>query len=523
MSERLLRLSAAIGNPPSTEALAGEEVIQVSKPASAAAHLYERVRTTIDYQEEHLLRRNAILRILKRYVGSDVTVERISSNLLRELVWARYLENNEVPTSMVQKLVPIFEKYEPLLRQSDNMPERERVLNWILDVMSTEIEYAVTPPYASEALASYMYEEMRDRVDWDERIAISDDDKDLFLYVAIHQMLLKSNIATLRFRVMTLYYPDWPGASTKERIDEIARHLDAVIQSVERAIEHPVTRKLGTKLRRKTGVFHVIRDTIEVKPEEFAALIQDPDFLDKSIARNLKKRTKDFRSRLRRTVFRAVLFLFLTKMLLALMIELPYDLLIAHHANYLPLAINILFHPLFLAFIAITVNISERQNATDYMGAVRALLVGADHDLLNVRMKGENFSAWSRIFGVVYALMFLFTYGVIASVLVGSLHFNWLSVTLFLFFLSLVTFFGIRIRSSTKDIVLSDRSNSILGTIFDFFMIPLVRAGRWLSIKVSKINIFIYFFDFIIEAPFKVVVRFSERWIAFVREKKEEI
>jgi hypothetical protein len=197
-------------------------------------------------------------------------------------------------------------------------------------------------------------------------------------------------------------------------------------------------------------------------------------------------------------------------------------LLISHDTNFFPLAVNIIFHPIFLAFIAITVSISEKQNSEDYMGAVRALTVGADHDLVNIRVKGESFSTWSRVFTIIYSLMFLFTYGVIGSLLI-KFNFNWLSVTLFLTFLSLVTFFGIRIRSSTKEIVLSDRSNSIIGTIFDFFMLPLVRAGRWLSIKVSKINIFIFFFDFIIEAPFKVLVRFFERWIAYVREKKEEI
>ena len=54
-------------------------------------------------------------------------------------------------------------------------------------------------------------------------------------------------------------------------------------------------------------------------------------------------------------------------------------------------------------------------------------------------------------------------------------------------------------------------------------MLPIVRMGRWLSANVAKINVFIYFFDFIVEAPFKVAIRVIESWFAFVREKKEEI
>ncbi|NBS69882.1 hypothetical protein EBT31_13355 [bacterium] len=57
----------------------------------------------------------------------------------------------------------------------------------------------------------------------------------------------------------------------------------------------------------------------------------------------------------------------------------------------------------------------------------------------------------------------------------------------------------------------------------DVALLPIAQAGSWLSSKVSKINVFIYFFDFIIEAPLKVAIEFVEGWLTFVREKKEEI
>lgn len=522
MSERLRGLAQTILQQ-KPELTAGEEVIEVSAPASTAASLYEKVRTVVDYQEEHLLRRNAILRTLKRYLGSDVPIEKMAYNLLKELIWAKYLPNKEVPLRFAQELIPIFLKYEPLLRSVDeHSAKKDEAFSWVLDVMSTEIEYAITPPAAEEALVSYMYEEMRDRTFWDPKLALSDEDKDLRLYIAIHKVLLKSNLATLRFRVLTLYYPDWPGASTQARIEEISKNLDSIAETIEHQIHNPATVKLALMLRRKAGVFRTVKDVIEEHPEDFAKLLQEPDSLDREVVKALKRRTKDFRQRLRRTIVRAVGFLFITKMFLALIIELPYDLLIAHETSFMPLFVNVLFHPFFLAVIAATATIPEKKNAVDYIGAVRALVVGADHDLLNIRIKRESFGAWGKIFGAVYSLMFLFTYGVIAAFLF-RVGFNILSVGLFLFFLSLVTFFGIRIRTSTKDIILSNARAGVFGSLFDVFMLPLVRAGRWLSLKVSKINVFIYFFDFIIESPYKVAVRFIEGWVAYIREKKEEI
>lgn len=523
MSARIRNLAQSVLHPGRPELTGGEEVIEVTAPASTAASLYEKVRTVVDYQEEHLLRRNAILRILKRYLGSDVPIEKMSMNLLKELIWAKYLPNKEVPTHFAKELVPIFMKYEPLLRAVDDVEgKKDEAFAWVLDVMSTEVEYAITPPVAEEALVSFMYEEMRDRIFWDPKIAVSDEDKDLRLYIAIHKMLLGSNMATLRFRVMTLYYTDWPGASTQARIKDIAKNLDSIIQTIDYQILNPASEKLAIMIRRKAGLFRLIRDVIEENEEDFDKLLADPDLLDREISKCLKRRTKAFRVKLRRTILRAVAFLFLTKMLLALILELPYDLLLAHETNLMPLFVNILFHPLFLGFIGLTATIKERKNTEDYVSAMRALVVGADHELLNIRVKRETFGTWGKIFGVVYTLMFIFTYGVISAFLI-RLGFNWLSVTLFLFFLSLVTFFGIRIRTSTKDIVLSNARQGLFGSMFDAFMLPIVRAGRWLSLKVSKINVFIYFFDFIIESPYKVVVRFIEGWVGFIREKKEEI
>jgi hypothetical protein len=51
----------------------------------------------------------------------------------------------------------------------------------------------------------------------------------------------------------------------------------------------------------------------------------------------------------------------------------------------------------------------------------------------------------------------------------------------------------------------------------------MIRAGRWISIRAPRVNIFLFFFDFIIEAPFKALVELIENWLAFLREKREEI
>lgn len=523
MAERLRALADVFERPNGFSAAVGEEVIEVSAPVSTAAVLYEKVRNTLEYQEEHLLRRGAIERFFKRHASERIALASLSGDLLRELVWAKYLPNKAVPTDLAEKVSAVVDKYDALFKVAAQAGEaRERLVDFVLDALATEVEYTIAPPLHDEALASYMYEEMRERVEWDPAYGLTEDSTDLRLFIAIHRTLLKSNQETLRFRVLTLYYPDWAGASTPERVTEIATHLQKIVDQVDKEISDPLTDRVARLLRRRSGVFRVVRDVIDHNPDHFHELMEEPDVLDRAVGEALHHRTALFRTRLRRTVVRAILFLFLTKMLLALVLEVPYDLILYGKIAGLPLFINVIFPPFFLALLSLTVTIPEKRNTDDYRAAVRALVVHADHPVLNLRLKKDVRSAWTTVFNVLYAGTFLFVYGLIASFL-HNIGFHALSIALFLFFLSLVTFFGIRIRSSTRDVVALDGRSGIIGTAFDIFMLPIVKAGSWLSVKVAKINVFIFFFDFIIEAPFKVAIRFTESWLNFVREKKEEI
>jgi hypothetical protein len=524
MSQNLLHFAAALNQDSNAKPREGEEMIEVSLPARSAGALYEKARSAIDYQEEHLLRRNAILRIIRRFVGSDTTIADMVRQLIEELIWAKHLPNGQVPVAIVDALIPIFDKYEPLLREIDEIDEHDRddLFSWVLDVLSTEVEYVITPPYADEALVSFMYQEMKGRVDWDPALKVTDEQKDLFTYIAVHKALLKSNTATLRFRVLTLYYPEWPGGAPASLVKDVTSNLERVAKTVDDVIAHPIVAKLMQQMRRRTGVFHILRTMAEENPEQIPELVNHPEKMDREVQKVLKKRTRNFRKRLRRKVLRSILFLLVTKTFFAMLVEVPYDILLLGERHYVPVVINIIFPPLLLGLLALTVTIPEKRNAADYVDAVRAILVGAKHDLLTPRMKRSNFTGFSPFFSLLYAITYIVVYGGIAFLL-SLAHFSWVSIVLFLSFLSLVAFFGIRIRYSVRDILLSDKRRGLVGTLFDFFMIPVVRLGRWLSENVSKINIFIYFFDFILEAPIKIAIRFFEAWSDYIREKREEL
>jgi len=122
---------------------------------------------------------------------------------------------------------------------------------------------------------------------------------------------------------------------------------------------------------------------------------------------------------------------------------------------------------------------------------------------------------------VVYLLTYFLTFGLIIYFL-QFLGFNVFSIMIFLFFLCLVSFFGYRIRQTPRELLVYKKENFRI-FIFDFLSLPIVRMGRWISLKSSKINVFVYFLDFVFEAPFKILIESIEKLSSFISEKREEV
>jgi hypothetical protein len=502
-----------------------EDVIKVSETVSAAASVYETVRNTLEYDDEHLLRRNAIKRILKRRLA-DGDSKRLAEDLLRELIWAKYLPNKEIKSEMIATIAQILEKYKLMFGTlEEETQEGQYVYKWLLDVLSVELEYTLGPPCVDEALASFAYQELKKRVDWQTK-TIKEADKDLQLYIAVHRAVLRSNIATLRYRILTLYYQKWRTAQAGDQVvKEIAMNVSKVIHSVEGQIYHGAQDAVYRFVRRHGVVFHLLSDIAQDNPEAFAMAVHSGDTatIDTAITKAAGARYKRFRVRLNRTVVRAAFFLLLTKTILAVLVEYPYELFILRSTDYLPLTVNIIFPPLLLAFVGLTVRIPKKKNTERVLEELHAILgFGEDFKLVFKRRRpwGRGMLWW--IFNSMYAATLILTVSFITSVL-WSFNFNSLSIFFFIFFMSLVAYFGLRIRNTRRELMVIDLSRGFFGTVTDILFLPIVRAGRWVAIRAPKVNVFLFFFDFIIEAPFKAAIGLVESWLAFLREKREEI
>ncbi len=521
MDERIRQLPSIFLIQESVQAEAGEETMAVSETISAAASIYEKLRNVLEYEEEHLLRRNAIRRVLKRRIGDNTDANALAKDLVTELIWARYLPNASLPVSVVGEIADVLAKYNPLIQATAVAHDPSYAYSWILDIMTNEVEGKLVPPTREDALASFMFRIIAEHIEW-QKGSVPEAERELQLYLAVYRTLLKADIARLRSRVFFLYHPQWKKTQSDEYARTVADDLDQVITTVDGQVKHPIAEQLSRQVGRYAVLFNVLFDVAAKEPDEFLSLAADTNSLDSAVKKAASARIKKFSSRKRNRVFRAIAFLFFTKMLLAIAIELPYDLLVSHTTTMLPLVVNVIFPPFLLAAIALTSGVSLK-HVKEIQKGVRAIVYHSGELKLIFKVK----KPWSQgtlavVFAVLYVATFLVTFGLIGGLLL-TLGFNAVSMIIFLLFLSLVTFFGIRIRQSCKEVIVPSSRGSIIGSLIDIFTLPILRAGRWISLRTPRINVFLFFMDFIIEAPFKMAIEVIESWLAFVREKKEEV
>lgn len=495
-------------------------VLQVSRAASAFALAYERIRQAIDYQDEAVLRRKAIARILlRRVTRSKESAKVIAESLVKEVAWARYIDIT-IPSEKIDEICNIIQKYIFLLqhnayRQTKDLPN---ILDWTIGIAATEIERALVPPFVTDALALLMYK----TIDFSEPIeGVDEATKSLQVYLTIQRALLHADMASLRYQLLVSYHPDWI-KHTPSTIQTVNEHYVELIRSIEYHLHHPLTDRLFPLIRRQIGSYLILKEVCDArKRENLDAIIADKASREESVRMMCNEKYGLTRAKITRAVVRSIIYLFITKSLLALAIEVPLERAISGKVHLIPLSVNVFFPPVLMAIVALGIRVPGEKNTLKIVDRINALVDDKDGaNTIKLRMPPARRRGY--VFYLAYLVMFSLSFG-LASYVLMRIGATFLSALLFFFFTCLVSFFAYRIQNTAREYVVVDERGTIVSGLFDFLFFPFMRIGRWLSEGISKINIFIFIFDFILEAPVKTIVGVLEDWFSFIREKKDEI
>ncbi|MBI5621206.1 hypothetical protein HY949_05490 [Candidatus Gottesmanbacteria bacterium] len=494
------------------------ERLDVSRAVSLLAVLYEKARNAVEFRADHLIRRAAIERILKRRIMLGGTAANIAEQLMVELLWARYVDSSLVDNGKISAIRSIIDRYLVLKQHGGPL-----AVSWdtLLGLASSEIEEAIVSARKRIALTNFFYQAIRPKV------ALEHADPEytnMLVYIAVERAYAGSDDALVTYHLLRVIYPDWFMGSSESAIEKRDRFLSTVML-IAKSFRDPNLDRLFRYVRSQTPPYLLLRDFFMEVGEKTRSIIEDQTQFEQKLAEIAARRYHEIAGKVRRAVVRSFIYIFLTKMVFALALEVPYDLYIAKKIDYLPLGINTLFPPVLLFLVAGFFAVPGGDNTRRLIESIKTIIFRFDvlKDQPNpfIGKPPERRPLLATVFSVFYLVTYAITFGLIHWGL-KTLHFSIASETIFLFFVALITFFAYRIRLSAKEYEMVDRQG-ILEPLVDFFFLPILRAGHFLSREIAKINIFIFIFDFILEAPLKVIFEVAEEWIRFVRIKKDEI
>lgn len=505
------------------QAIADSSKYQVSRTVSLLAAFYEKARNAVEFKAEHLIRRAAIERILKRRILIGGTTNTMAENLIVELLWARYIDSSQINDQKVAQVQQIIDKYLVIKFGVYNGKQRVHQVSWetMLGLLSSEIEECIAPAKKREALNNFVYQAMLSKIQIPE-----EDEKsvNILTYIAVERSFAQSDDPLILYHLIKLIQPQWFEATPQTVNSQLEELFNNIIQ-IEKLLKHRLSERLYRFMRKHNPSFLLLRDFFLEKGNQSRAIIQNEAELEATLSQIASRKYLEIGTKIRRAVVRSIIYIFLTKMIFALAIEVPVDLFITKKIDYLSVAINALFPPILLFFIAGFLRVPGSDNTDRLIGKIKKILYSfeslRDEPDIFTSHKKERRPMLTAVFTIFYLGAFILSFGFITFVLT-RLHFNIASQVIFIFFVTLVSFFAYRIRLSAKEYQIVERAG-LLSPIVDFFFIPILRVGRALSSEIAKLNVFMFIFDFILEAPLKVIFEFMEEWFRFIRSKKDEI
>ena len=496
-----------------------ERKITVNPIVSKFASWYEKVRNAMEFREDEVILRATIERILKRRLLLGGNGKTTAEPLVKELLWARYLPENEAPYSVVEKIEEVVDLYLALrlkILAHHRMPEKD-INEWIYDLMSADIQYILNPKREKELMANFMFHVLRDDV------SIEDDSpetRDAQVFMAVRKAFARDDLAFLRYQLFTQYF----GKLTPHSVEATAKNFLHGYREIHRQLNYPGKEKIYTYIKRRTAAFFILEDLLKSHRENLKSILESEEELQQVVYDACQVRYQGIAVRVRTAIIRSVLFIILTKVAFAFFVEGTYERIFMGGIQWKSIIINTSIPPLLMIVVSLFMRTPGTDNSRRILTYINELLYSEKPRLGNklvANKKQATDSTFNVIFNVLWLVAFVISFGGIIFILT-KLDFNPISQFIFIFFLAIVSFLSYRISLLANVYRVGERQG-LVTFIVDFFFMPVILVGRRLTQSIAQINIFLMIFDFFIEAPFKMLFAFFDQWFYFLHAKTEEL
>ena len=506
-------LSSYLKSPGFDVKVSKEKAINVAGVGSVVSSAYEQLRNAAEYSQEHLLIQNAIRRFFNRnlFIVEKPSVNKtLAEELIVELTQSGYLKNRSQPVSRVEDLQKIIENYFSLYQKlkSTNL-DNKTAKNWILDLMSIGCEDLFVDNRRQSAYVQFAYKYYLNSLNKESFMDAGQDSSgfEASLYIAVHQSLANSDLAFVRYDMNDLYKVS---PSDGKGFIKFNKNLDSLYYS-------ELTKRLARYINKYGAPLRVMKGL--VKNKDIAEDLKNRDKFKKVYQDQIKREYRQARNKLNNGLLKSIAFLLITKSLIGLAIEVPYDLLVSGEIEYVPLFINLFTPVVYLVILRLGIKIPGKANTKALWSYMDEALYSDNNTNLYPFVKDKKYPVG---FKIAYGLMFIIVFGLSISVLV-RLNFDLVQGVIFFTFLAAASFLGFRLSRIAKELELVTERQGTLAFLRDFFFMPFTFLGKWISDNYQKVNVVALVLDTFIELPLKTVLRLSRQWVGFIDDKKEEL
>lgn len=498
---------------------AKRDTITVATVGSRVTSAYEQLRNASEYGESSFFRLRAIRRFLARELSFHErrTIKDLADELLVELTQAGYLPNGSVSKAQLKQIAGYCKKYYTAYwnytKIESAYKKQQQFKGWMLDTLSVRCEQALANRARHMAFTQFAFTYLYDRLDIAQLLqpdeAIEPENHPVLLFIAIQKTILKLDDIEIRANLLDSY---------KHDINLIHR-FESFNQTIDKLFDTRSLQRLGRVVSKNGAVLRFIYTGFYAENAPMnAKSLTSPGTLDYAAKRHIERSYAKLDSMLDSGIFKSVLFLLITKSIIGLAIEVPYDLAVFGHIVWLPLLINLFFPSIFIMLSRLAITVPGHRNTEEIVNQMTDLLF-ADGTPPRLRLPSQNGSLGLNI---LYGFTFAVAFALLSWVLY-SLHFTLVQGAIFFVFLCTASFLAFRLSHEVRQVEASAHVASSTSLLHDIIYLPFIYMGQQISFRYSRINIVSHLFDLIIELPLKAVLRSIRRWTVFLSSKRDEI
>lgn len=509
--------------------------IHVDEVALKVAAFYEQIRTVVEWKEEHLMRRAAIIRKLKRRfldleMNNFSQQEGVAESLVMELIRGGHFPNDKIEESKIKDVQEIIEKYVFILK---NSPENKKgraglqFYNWLVELAACEIEETLSPSIKEMSLIEYMFEMMKERIRVNDKVyesgILKKEDADIQIYIATQQALFKLDAPIISYNVIKYRYPQWDKAD-QDLLFKISQNIYKIWKNIESDMSNPLAKKFYTICEKYDTPYLLIGDVLsQGNPKETGKKISEPAALESLIRNAYNKRLSTLKARIGRAAMYSTISIFVTKVLSLLLLEVLLSKILIGHLNALTLIADVLI-PTFLMFILVaSIKRPSKKNLNIViMETMKIAYKKEAADVYEVKMRKKKGLITRAVISLIYVLSAFLSFGAIYLVF-RYFGFPITSIIINIIFIALILFAGTAVSKRAQELTIEDEKEDFLSFLSDIFFLPIQGLGKWLSSKWKKYNAVAAFFNAMIDMPFSAFVEFLEKWRYFIKERKEDM